>query len=356
MEIGLYIAELLGEQNEVSVVGLGTFFKERIAGTFDKQLKLYYPPSYRISFKENETSFSNLGHYISLKRGLSFSSSEELIKKYADSIQDSLNNSDTVQINYLGSLYKEQESLVFKSSESFDKSDNFYGLKPINELEERIILVADEDIKSNKPEQPAAYEVHQIEEEEEEIFEEAPKSKFLPIVLISLFTIIAAFLTLFYFNSGFRELVQDLISSKNRINTTPAPNSVPIKVPSITLDSAKNELIDTLNSKEISISEKANSEVQSKTEVGPIKEKTLPINQKINYEIIVAAFSRKVDAETYMKELSVKGINSKIVNDLPGTILKISIGTFTDEETANVELKRIQKEINKDAWIARITR
>ena len=353
MEIGLYIAELLGEQNEVSVVGLGTFFKERIAGTFDKQLKLYYPPSYRISFKENETSFSNLGHYISLKRGLSFSSSEELIKKYTDSIQDSLNNSDAVQINYLGSLYKEHESLVFKSSESFDKSDNFYGLKPVNELEERIILVPDEDIISIKPEQPANYEVHQIEEE---IFEEATKSKFLPIILISIFTIIAAFLALFYFNSGFRELVQGLISPKNKINTTTAPSSVPIKVPSITLDSAKNELIDTLNNKEISISEKANSEVQSQTEVGPINEKTLPVNQKISYEIIVAAFSRKVDAETYMKELSVKGIYSKIVSDLPGTILKISIGTFTDEETANIELKRIQKEINKDAWIARVNR
>jgi hypothetical protein len=35
-------------------------------------------------------------------------------------------------------------------------------------------------------------------------------------------------------------------------------------------------------------------------------------------------------------------------------MMKISLGSFTEEESANTELKQIQKNINKDAWIARV--
>ena len=48
MEIGLYIAELLSEQDEVSVTGLGTFTKERIAGKLDSQSNLFYPPPIKL--------------------------------------------------------------------------------------------------------------------------------------------------------------------------------------------------------------------------------------------------------------------------------------------------------------------
>ncbi|MDO8993783.1 MAG: SPOR domain-containing protein, partial [Daejeonella sp.] len=64
--------------------------------------------------------------------------------------------------------------------------------------------------------------------------------------------------------------------------------------------------------------------------------------------------SRKIDAETYIKQMNSKGIKAKIVENLPGKMLKISLGTFTEEEAATLELNRIQKEINKDAWIARV--
>jgi len=49
-----------------------------------------------------------------------------------------------------------------------------------------------------------------------------------------------------------------------------------------------------------------------------------------------------------------KGYKAKIVENLPGKIMKISLGSFTEEASANNELKQIQKDINKDAWIARV--
>jgi nucleoid DNA-binding protein len=139
MEIGLYIAELLSEQDVVSVTGLGTFTKERIAGKFDSQSNLFYPPSYHLSFKETSFNSSLLSEYISLKRDLSTSSSEELIKKFTENIRDILNSSDAIEINHLGILHKENNNLAFKPTEGFKINGKFYGLKPIPELQKESI-------------------------------------------------------------------------------------------------------------------------------------------------------------------------------------------------------------------------
>ena len=79
-----------------------------------------------------------------------------------------------------------------------------------------------------------------------------------------------------------------------------------------------------------------------------------PTSEVVNYEIIIAAFSIKSEAEVFIKQIGIKGIQAKIVENMPGKMLKISIGTFLDEESAKIDLTRIQKKINKDAWIARV--
>jgi len=352
MEIGLYIAELLGEQDKVSVAGLGTFFKQRIAGSFDKHSSLFYPPSYHLSFKEDVFSFSGLSEYISLKRSLSISSSEELINKFTDSIHDILKSADAVEINHLGSLYKKNENLAFKPSDSFGIADKFYGLKPIFELKSAIVSpLIIEEIKAEIPE-------YKVEEEaidsEEEIYYQAPKARILPILMISILAITASLIALFYFDKSFNQFIKDIISS----NLKPATVIEPIKNLSttavVTLNSNKVAPLDSSGIKKVAIQEESKPEVTVKPVTASVEEKIPTLKQDISYEIIVAAFSRKIDAETYVREMSSKGFKAKIVENMPGKMMKISLGTFTEEDLANIELKRIQKEINKDAWIARV--
>ncbi|MDP3470176.1 MAG: SPOR domain-containing protein [Daejeonella sp.] len=350
MEIGLYIAELLGEQDEVSVAGLGTFFKERVAGTYDKQSNLFYPPSYHLSFKEDVFNFSGLSEYISLKRSLSISSSEELIKKFTETILDVLNGSDAVEINHLGSLYKRNNHLTFKPSDSFGIADKFYGLKPIPELNVAAgPLIEQKDIQTEvhenkyKPENP---------ESEEEVFEQAPKARLVPILMISFIAIIASLLALFYFDKSFNHFVKDIIYPKAKPAALPE-TMTDSGAASVVLDSIV-EPLDSSGTIKTEIQEESKTNIEAQATVASLEEKIPAANQDISYEIIVAAFSRKIDAETYIKEMDSRGIKAKIVENLPGKMLKISLGTFSEEEPATIELNRIQKEINKDAWIARV--
>jgi cell division septation protein DedD len=350
MEIGLYIAELLGEQDEVSVAGLGTFFKERVAGSFDKHSNLFYPPSYHLSFKKDVFSFSGLSEYISRKRNLSISSSEELIKKFTETILNVLNGSDAVEINHLGSLYKINDQLTFKPSDSFGIADKFYGLKPIPEHNITVVSLPKKDLEAEPAESKFQVE---SEEPEQELFEEAPKARLIPILVISILAIIASLLALFYFDKSFNHFVKDILSPKVK----PAAVIEPIidtTAASVASTDSISDPLDSIRTKKEEIQEETNANLDSKPVDPSLEEKVPAAKQDISYEIIVAAFSRKIDAETYIKEMNSKGIKAKIVENLPGKMLKISLGTFTEEEAATLELNRIQKEINKDAWIARV--
>jgi len=350
MEIGLYIAELLGEQDEVSVTGLGTFSKERIAGKFDNQSNLFYPPSYNLSFRKNTNSFSGLSEYISLKRSLSISSSEELIKNFTETILDILNSSDAVEINHLGSLHKENDHLAFKPSESFGIVDKFYGLKPIREHKTAIIPSSNQEILIDYRENPSTVEENELEEE---IYIDAPKARLLPILIISILAISASLFALFYFNQSFNQLIRNIISSKVTTSAPvePVKTLIPAISDSLITKAAVTDSIAVINDKN---QETAQKEITNKPVAVLLEEKVAASNEGISYEIIVAAFSRKKDAESYITEMSSKGYKPKIVENLPGKMMKISLGSFTEEESANTELKQIQKDINKDAWIARV--
>ena len=350
MEIGLYIAELLGEQDEVSVAGLGTFFKERVAGTFDKHSNLFYPPSYRLSFKKDVFSFSGLSEYISRKRNLSISSSEELIKKFTETVLNVLNGSDAVEINHLGSLYKINDQLTFKPSDSFGIADKFYGLKPIPEHNITVVSLPEKDLKAELTESKLQA---QSEEPEPELFEEAPKARLIPILVISILAIIASLLALFYFDKNFHHFVKDILSPKVKPVAVIEP-IIDTTAASIASSDSISDPLDSSRTKKNEIQEETNASLDSKPVDPSLEEKIPAAKQDISYEIIVAAFSRKIDAETYIKEMNSKGIKAKIVENLPGKMHKISLGTFNEEEAATLELNRIQKEINKDAWIARV--
>jgi cell division septation protein DedD/nucleoid DNA-binding protein len=350
MEIGLYIAELLGEQDEVSVIGLGTFTKERIAGKFDKTSNLFYPPSYHLSFKENTFVFSGLSEYISLKRSLSISSSEELIKNFTETILDILNSSDTVEINHLGSLHKENDHLTFKPSESFVIVDKFYGLKPIPDLKIAPIPPSNKKFITDDAVNPS-----QVEEDEldEEIYFDAPKARLLPILLISILAISGSLFSLYFFDQDFNQFIRNTLLPKvtPSVPVEPVKTFIPVTADSLTTKPAETDSVAVTNDNNQEIVQK---EIPNKPVEVLIEEKVAANNEGLSFEIIVAAFARKKDAESYIIEMSSKGYKAKIVENLPGKMMKISLGSFTEEESANTELKQIQKNINKDAWIARV--
>ncbi|MFM6975475.1 MAG: SPOR domain-containing protein, partial [Sphingobacteriaceae bacterium] len=72
------------------------------------------------------------------------------------------------------------------------------------------------------------------------------------------------------------------------------------------------------------------------------------------YEIIVAAFGKRSEADQYIKQLASRGISAHALENKPKEFIKISVGTFTDGKLAQAELARIQSELSSTAWIHHI--
>lgn len=352
MEIGLYIAELLGEQDEVSVPGLGTFMKVRVAGSFDKVSNLFYPPTYHLSLREGVSNNSGLIQYIRIKKSLSNSSVEESIKKFTSGILELLNSSDPVEIRHLGILHKKNGRLSFIPAEDFGTRDDFYGLNPVSERTKGGSAPVQVKKKEIVPEN--IEEVGEEVGEEAEVYEEeVPKPRLIPILFISILAIVATLAALFYFDKGFNHFVKGFISAKEQSVKISEPIKDTIIATAILADTSAKP-VDSLSPAKDIVLQKAKSADKVPETTVPKPDQTASVKEEVTFEIIVAAFSRKSDAETYIKTVEKKGIKAKVVENMPGKMLKISLGTFTDEESATKELNRIHKEINKDAWIARV--
>jgi hypothetical protein len=342
MDIGYYIGDLLSEQDEVSVAGLGTINKIRIAGSFDRSNNLFLPPTYQLSFKEIETNDSSLAQHISIEKNLSISSSEELIRKFSADIFESLNNSDSVEIRHLGILQKNNGKLTLIPGDDFGISDKFFGLSPIGDLKKEAFIPLQEENQIAEPEM--------IEQEEEA--EIIHKTRSWITIFVSFLAILISFSVLFYFNTDFNNFVKNKsfgLFSSHRTTKQVIPEV--IESEKISSDSIKNA-VDSASILADSVRQKSDTTITV-----PALTESLAITAQaeiFNYEIIVAAFSRKSEADEYILKLNSRGIKAKIVENMRGKMLKISLFTFEDEELAKKELIRIQKNINKDAWIARV--
>lgn len=62
----------------------------------------------------------------------------------------------------------------------------------------------------------------------------------------------------------------------------------------------------------------------------------------VTYEIIAASLLNQKEADRFLADMKRKGIAAKVA-DMPGRRVKISIGSFTDEETAKKELEILKK-------------
>ena len=345
MDIGFYIGELLLEQDEINVAGLGTFMKIRLAGSFNSSSNELYPPSYQIFFKESETSDLSLIQFISVEKKLSFSSVEELIKKFSESILEQFNSSESAEVRHIGVLYKEHGKLKLRPSLSLGATDIFFGLNPVTELKTEVLLAVNEEMPVNNVNEDLVEE-----EEKEEEFEEIKKTRTWIILFISFFTFLITVFGLFYFNSDFNNFIKNKSAGMfSSMNTVEQLTPELIDSTKIRSDNLKNA-VDSASIVSDSLQQLTDTAITATNEPDTL----FPTSEVVNYEIIVAAFSIKTEADVYIKQISSKGIQVKIVENMPGKMLKISIGTFLDEESAKKELTRIQKKINKDAWIARV--
>lgn len=348
MDITPYIADLLRQHDEVNVPSLGTFYKQQKESFYDLEKGQFFPPSRGLMFKETEDNFF-LAEYIGQQKNISVNTANYFIEKFVSLTKSQIAVNGYTDIEPLGRLTKTNNGYIFTDALSFDSEGEYYGLQPVQELNDIVVQLAKPDlvlpVYSELKNEPSFLDETSEQPSEEIANQKTGGSVATKIILAVASIILIGIITYLVYPQAFEMVLQkqkvaEKISAKPPVVVTQPKNLVDSLAEA---DTIYQEL-----AKQGFEVEKPRDTLEITTET-----KTLSSNE-ISFEIIGAAFARRTEAETYVQQLKAKGIYAKIVDNMPGSKLKISLGSFNDEESAQKDLIRIKKEMNKDAWIARV--
>ena len=333
MDISSYIAEYIRENPKLIVPGLGTFTKEQVPARFDAANDRFLPPSERIVFSSSYSDDLALQKFICTAENAKPKAIAQFIEQYVSNLIDLLATTEEIKIDALGTFKRTSTKLTFKADESLASNASYFGLKPQKEksgvqvpLEEVSPIAEEAPITEIPTEEPI------LETEVEEIEVVRGSSTFKKTILILLILALSAL-------AGLQIYCPSLLG---HLWNAPAK--------------ASNTVLDTLTTKADTML-KADSTLKSDTtalkpdSVAPatVVPPTLP-----SFEIIVAAFHKQSEADEFIAQLAARQINAHSIQTKKGGLLKISVGTFSDEATATTELKKIHQNLAKSAWIYRV--
>lgn len=140
MDIAAYISELLEHQDKLIVPGLGTFYRSRLEGYYNKEQQQFYPPSLQLQFNaELQEDDGKLVEAMTADHQMATATAKYHIEKYAAGIIQ-LASTDTVAIGDLGTFTMRRRQLVFMPKKLNNNNELFYGLAPVTLRRNRMQL------------------------------------------------------------------------------------------------------------------------------------------------------------------------------------------------------------------------
>ncbi|RYG21400.1 MAG: hypothetical protein EOO07_02700 [Chitinophagaceae bacterium] len=358
MDIVSYLLELIETRKNVGVTALGTFFKKKTPGRYDSETSSFLPPKYELSFTSEVKENQELINFISEKRNISTESANYYINEFVDQIKGQLEDSHQADLSPIGQLKRSNDDIVLESSLAFgfpsfglpsistqpsevapektpesqpseqeeqislEETPDVSTIQEENEIEERI------DIEEVSPQGPTdildplwrptvinRYEYDEEEEEEERggWFRFAVKAT-LAILLI--LTLIGAIIYVVYPDSY--QTIKDKFTS-----STPTP----VETESIVM-------VDTNSSAKIDSPKADSSAVSTPVNTKDTIATPKAVNNVITYEIIGSAMKTQKKVDEVIANLAKRGITAKKMESMPGRLIKISLGTFTNYNQA----------------------
>ncbi|WP_431294352.1 hypothetical protein [Pedobacter sp. P26] len=162
MDILSYLLELLQQRKEVGITGLGTFYKKKYPGRYDKEKQTFLPPGYTLQFSSDLTEEKTLVDFIAAKRNISNESANDYIAQFVEDINQKLELDHEVELENTGRLFFTEQGLDFEPIKNINYGSEFYGLPSLPET-------VTEDVKPDSP-----------KEEEEEVYDEIAEAPGAP--------------------------------------------------------------------------------------------------------------------------------------------------------------------------------
>lgn len=346
MDIVFFITELLHQKNEVSIPYWGTFSWIKSAAKYNSENEEFSPPVERLEFKSHSEDSESLAEFISSQKNISLSSAKYFISKFVADIRQEFDDKGSVAFETLGIFKKEEEKVVFEPSAGLEITGNNYGLNPVKETRLKqetpkvVTIPADlyKDIDDDR-----------FDSEDDGELLSPEKKSFLNInpFLLGAIIIVVAALGIYFFKPDFyRYLLEPNVSDTNRESAI-KQEGLQLPPPLLVIDTLADSNKVTKDS--VKIDDLFADTLIKKDDVVNVN-----LKSQITYEIIGVAFNTRPEAENYVSLMNNKGIYAKIVDQMPGSKFKVSLGSFATDKEAQIELIKIKKDLNKDAWVARV--
>ncbi len=174
MDISSSLFELLQQHKEVGIASLGTFYKKKYPGRYDKEKQSFLPPGFTLQFSHEVREEDLLPAYISSKQNISIGSASHYITQFVEETTERLARENEAFLTGIGRLYfTEHEGLSFEPAQNITYGSEFFGLPALAETS-----VAEGELNALKDDEPETYDeiseapsvpFHQINPVEQEV-------------------------------------------------------------------------------------------------------------------------------------------------------------------------------------------
>lgn len=155
MYIGDYLRELLVQNNEVSIPGLGVFYLVRKNAYYNEQEGKFYPPYHELQFIAKPKDDDLFINYLADKKNLVNATAVFITEKQVNDLLEKARHSQT-ELPGIGWFSFENEQLVFKPNNDSVIDSSLFGFAPISLMlpiiEPEVFI---EDANLNLPAEPA---------------------------------------------------------------------------------------------------------------------------------------------------------------------------------------------------------
>ncbi|QIL38435.1 hypothetical protein G7074_03540 [Pedobacter sp. HDW13] len=133
MDILSYLLELLQQRKEVGITGLGTFYKKKYPGRYDKEKQTFLPPGYTLQFATDITEEKALTDFIAAKRNISAESAQYYIAQFVEEVNQKLEQDHEIELENTGRLFFTEQGLDFEPIKNMNYGSEFYGLPSLTD-------------------------------------------------------------------------------------------------------------------------------------------------------------------------------------------------------------------------------
>jgi len=337
MNLADYLSELLGQQDEVSLPGLGYFVRKRVNGYYNDKEGKFYPPYHHVKFVPEGKDDDAFALYVAKKKNISLASSKYFTEKFVSKLKE-----DAAKTNYpfsdLGLFYTDQDELVFKPNEKIASDASFYGYMPLNISKVgqqqqppagQVLPTAVQAISTPELAPSPIKTLRQLQQEQyvEEEYEQERPSKIWWILLI---TIVVIALGVFGVYKFYPTAFDKLKASYHKTFKKDGAIMPPVR-PVAKPDSLNSDTV-------IKAVSSADSSGKPVPPAGLGQGIAVADTENVSrFELVVASFKGHPSAERELAKYKAEGLDkAKIVTDAPGPLVKVSVGTYPSLDIAEI--------------------